>query len=241
MLEADPNDLLSLPPDDVPFEGVPEFLEPSLRDWIREALHDAVDTRYSREDSHRFAELLALRLRIAPRTASLGLTPHQTALVFVGRQELLRVSNAILRFAPEVNRRYRLAQRLAGLLQAAGSAYEVSGDLEPQLVQRLDPSVRDAVQRGQEEALPTAGEHLRLAWIAAYGLEPDANVAYAEAVRAVEAVACPLVVPNAGRPTLGSVLTALRGDLQAADPKLAACDPRSGWLACRGWGSSRDA
>ncbi|WUR59787.1 hypothetical protein OHS32_32815 [Micromonospora chokoriensis] len=217
----DPTDPLSLPSDDVPFEGVPKFLEPSLRAWVREALEEATDTRYNRNHSHQFAELLALRLRLSPASSKWGLTPHQTALMYVDQQHLLRTINAILRFAPDLARIYEPAEKLAGLLSAGGSAYEVSFlDDRPQLVRRMDPPVRDAVQKGQEEAVPAAADHLRASWVAAFGIEPDANVAYAEAVRAVEAVACPLVVPNAARtPTLGSVLTALRGDLQANNPK----------------------
>lgn len=215
------DDPLALPTEDVPFEGVPDFLVASLREWIRDALMEATDTRYTFEDARMFAQVVALRLRLSPRPSNgAGLTGHQLALIKADQRNLLRVINGILHMAPELDRLADLIERLAVVLTVSGSAYELTETRRPQLVRRVDPAVREAVQKGQAEAAPAAGDHLRRSWIAAYGLDPDPNVAYAEAVRAVEAVACPLVVPNASRtPTLGSVLTALRGDLQANQPK----------------------
>lgn len=220
MSKPDLTDPLALPADDVPFEGVPDFLAPSLRAWIKQTLWMLFDSS-EQEDARQFAELLALRLRLPPgrSDAQLGLSPHQVALYFADREQLLRVVNAILLFGPAHRVAERL-ERLALILAASGSAYEVDFGKPPKLVRRIDGPVRDAVQKGQDEAEPTAAQHLRASWLAAFGIEPDPNVAYAEAVRAVEAVACPLVVPASSRPpTLGSVLTVLRGDAQATNPK----------------------
>ncbi|GHJ51115.1 hypothetical protein Nm8I071_04220 [Nonomuraea sp. TT08I-71] len=218
MNQPDLTDPLSLPAEDVPYEGVPDFLAPSLREWIKKALWEAF-AGYGDDFARQSAEVMALRLRLPPAVSQHGLSPHQGALYFADRQQLLRVINAILQFAPDRNLG-ELTERLALLLAASGSAYEVDFGDPPRLVRRVDAPVRDAVKKGQDEAEPAAAKHLRTSWAAAFGIEPDPNVSYAEAVRAVEAVACPLVVPNAQRtPTLGSVLTALRGDLNANVPK----------------------
>lgn len=51
----------------------------------------------------------------------------------------------------------------------------------------------------------TAVDHLRAAFSEAYGIKPDPSAAYSRAVKAVEAVANPLFLPNAPEPTLGKV------------------------------------
>ena len=52
--------------------------------------------------------------------------------------------------------------------------------------------------------------HLEAAWQAAYGRNPDATVAYAEAVKAIEAAFIPLVLANDPKATLGKALAHLR-------------------------------
>ncbi|GAA1825406.1 hypothetical protein GCM10009835_52690 [Planosporangium flavigriseum] len=61
---------------------------------------------------------------------------------------------------------------------------------------------------------------MKQAWLAAYGIDPDPDQAYDEAVRAVETVACPLICPNAdGKRTLGTAIAVLRNDLVAKTPR----------------------
>lgn len=55
-----------------------------------------------------------------------------------------------------------------------------------------------------------AADHLSAAWDSAYGRTPDPDKAYSEAIRAVEAVACPLVLPSTATATLGQVRNHLR-------------------------------
>jgi hypothetical protein len=55
-----------------------------------------------------------------------------------------------------------------------------------------------------------AGDHLSKAWANAFGRSPQPDCAYAEAVKAVEAVAIPVVTPKDPTPTLGKVISALR-------------------------------
>jgi hypothetical protein len=217
-----PDDPLALPPDDVPFEGVPPHLDGPIRGWIGLALKTAVEDHFNSNNANatHFAELVAVRLRLTPSRASQGgWTPYQLALLTVDTPDLLRVVNAVLQLTPDWRRASVLAERLGRVLSMGGSAYEVADVDGFRLVRRLDPVMRDAAADVIADAPETAAGHLRLAWTAAYGLEPDPNEAYAEAVRAVEAAAIPLVVPAATQPTLGSALTTLRGDLTANAPR----------------------
>jgi hypothetical protein len=65
-----------------------------------------------------------------------------------------------------------------------------------------------------ERAAATANDEasmlLRRAWSATYGRDPEPSRAYGDAVRAVEAIACPLVLPGDPKPTLGKVIARLR-------------------------------
>ncbi len=61
----------------------------------------------------------------------------------------------------------------------------------------------------------SASEHLDTAWKAAFGRDPNPTHAYAEAVKAVEAVAVPLVLPNDSDATLGKVIGHIRANAQS--------------------------
>jgi hypothetical protein len=53
-------------------------------------------------------------------------------------------------------------------------------------------------------------DHLRTAWVAAYGLHPDPDKTYDHAILALEELMCPLVCPRNNRATLGIVISDLR-------------------------------
>ena len=77
----------------------------------------------------------------------------------------------------------------------------------------MDPTVVTAAEQAIDTAPATAGGLLRDAWQHTYGLHPDPTAAYRDAVRAVEEIACPLVLAQAGAnntATLGTVRKHLR-------------------------------
>jgi hypothetical protein len=93
------------------------------------------------------------------------------------------------------------------MLAAGGSAYQYqNGRLE----RRVDDTAVAAFECVAATASDEASMHLRRAWAATYGRDPEPSRAYGEAVRAVEAVACPMVLPEDPRPTLGKVIASLR-------------------------------
>jgi hypothetical protein len=110
-------------------------------------------------------------------------------------------------------KRARTTDRLDRLLIDAGSAYAVIWSSPPRLRRRLDPVVDELLEQTITESPPTAGMRLRDARRHAYGLHPDPTAAYREAVRAVEEIACPLVLAKAAAnnsASLGTVRNHLR-------------------------------
>jgi hypothetical protein len=104
---------------------------------------------------------------------------------------------------------YALAAELNAAL-AGGSAWEVAevGRGTYSLQRRAVGPVREVIA----ELPPSsrARQHLTTAWNRLVGRSPDASTAYREAIRAVEAVAKPVVLPTNDRATLGTMIAAMR-------------------------------
>lgn len=206
------DDPLALPDDSVPYAGVPIHLDKPLRQWIfgrlaaENLLGEIADTPASRK--------VALRLRLDS-----GRENYVTAILSVPAAELLRVVNAIFQVAPELVGSWQAIEEIEETLAFAGSAYRFDQDAR-QLVRRVDDTATAAHSRAVQSIATDAADHLKAAWLSAYGVDPDPDQAYDEAVRAVEAVACPLLCPNAdGRRTLGTAIGVLKNDINANAPK----------------------
>lgn len=215
--------LAGRPADTTLRRDIPEPLAPVLRHWIRLA---------SQHDSDA-PQRVALRLGLPPVPGGRGQFSFLDALCNVTTDpDLLDVIDALLAVhrAPSWARDRRYGQSLSGeaaslaqiaenyadlvgnlinSLEDAGSAYTVASDVRS-LVERVDPTVAAAVEQTVTAAAPTAGTLLRDAWERTYGLHPDPTAAYHAAVRAVEEIACPLVLPADGAGTLGKVIAHLR-------------------------------
>jgi len=100
--------------------------------------------------------------------------------------------------------------RLDNMLREGGSAWMVAPDRQA-LVQRVQPEVAEAA-RVVIESGSRAGHHLAEAWRSVYGRDPDPSSGYREAVRAVEAAARPIVIPNDATATLGKIIGRLRSE-----------------------------
>lgn len=70
-------------------------------------------------------------------------------------------------------------------------------------------AVRLRVPTGPPES-GSASEQIRHAWGAVYGLHPNPEIAYSQAIKAVESAAAAIVEPNNSRATLGTMLRQLR-------------------------------
>jgi hypothetical protein len=192
--------------EEIPHEGIPLHLGPSLEQWVGRAASEAL------------AERVAVRLRLE-LPAGWG----WRNLLLHERDRLLDVVDALLYLHPghepycsdtdhielEIG-----VEQLSELLYDAGSAYRVAED-QTRLTRRIDGAVLEAAHHVQRSATADASHHLRTAWAAIYGLHPDPSKAYSEAIKAVEAASIPVVVPTQAGATLGHVLGQLdrQGDL----------------------------
>ena len=102
------------------------------------------------------------------------------------------------------------AMQLNNVLHQGGSAWEVTAaDDKYQLTRRAIGPVADVLEHTATEAT-RAHAHLATAWSKLTGRDPDPSGAYREAVRAVEAVAKPIILPDNDQATLGQMIAALR-------------------------------
>lgn len=85
------------------------------------------------------------------------------------------------------------------LLRDCGSAWYVDLDFRG-LYRRVDPTVVEAWKQARTAAeqseRPAASRYLAQAWQKVFGMNPEPTDGYGDAVRAVEAVACPVVLPE---------------------------------------------
>jgi hypothetical protein len=99
---------------------------------------------------------------------------------------------------------------LANILVLAGSVWQVtSADGAFRLGRSLDPVVQAAVAETIASG-DRASHLLSAAWGHAYGRSPNASAAYRDAVRAVEAIAKPVILPRDGDATLGKMIPAMK-------------------------------
>jgi hypothetical protein len=88
---------------------------------------------------------------------------------------------------------------LERMLVDAGSAWEVNGEFRG-LYRRVDATVVEAWERAWAQAESAgrtgASRYLAQAWRKIYGQHPEPTDGYADAVKAVEAVAVPVVLPD---------------------------------------------
>ncbi|WBC14016.1 hypothetical protein O7600_23320 [Micromonospora sp. WMMA1998] len=201
--------LAGKPLDSTLYDGVPKWLEQPLRNWLGDCLDVGTSKR------------VMLRLRMVHNPRLYKAPAHQLIRDPSGR-ELLSVIDATLQLHSmwaEVDepgwgsdeRIDRFADKLVDLQQTltdGASRYRL--DFEGRcLVRRVDETAQQAADTAIASTTKTAADHLREAWVAAYGLNPEPDKVFNEAIRAVEEVACPLVQEKkaeAGSATLGTVI-----------------------------------
>ncbi|MEV0359460.1 hypothetical protein AB0H71_25735 [Nocardia sp. NPDC050697] len=198
-------------------EGVPEWLEHPLREWL--------DSQFVDEGTRR---QVAARLRYVPERGSRYWRARSLPTV-----ALLEWVDATLDVISRGESLFDSLTPMAisevdAVLEGARSVWRVSSGGNA-LERRHDQVVTDAVRQAGAAAdaagRSAAAARLRTAWDAAFRFHPDPSVAYREAVLAVEAAAIPVVVPRQAGATLGHVLGQL--DRQGQLYRVAICD-RSG-------------
>lgn len=189
--------------------GVPGDLERPLREWLTDTVSDEL------------AQRTLIRLRW-PNNANYNY--HTILARLTSTEDLLIAIDAILQLYPdwptgnyatrEGNVFLVAVVKLDQLLTDGGSELRVNSR-DHRLERRVDETVASAVNYAANGSADEVRLHLSAAWAAAYGLTPDPDTSYRESVRAVESVACPLVLPAASaasKATLGTVIGELRNN-----------------------------
>jgi hypothetical protein len=182
-------------------DGVPDWLYAQLQTWLYHVLQFADGPITALRPGH---DLTGSTRQVMLRVR----TSTQPWLIPADDPTFLDALDAAIRWGEFDHHgftTYGDPSSLEGLLAAANSAWRVNAESRG-LERRIDPTITRAVTTARSNANAESAEHLRVAWDAAYGLYPDPDKAYDEAVLAVEALVCPLVCPNNGRRTLGTVI-----------------------------------
>ncbi len=188
-------------------EGIPEWMEASVIDWLQRGLqHPAggVDDEKVREIERTLRVRADWRteLTAADSLMERALEDHEFCLELINFQ-LYKLTwpdgeTGIL--------------RLIKVLNDAGSAWKVStlndsevrSELRWALFRRVEQTVEAAAKKAMIHG--KSGIHLRTAWNGVYGRSPNPSEAYGEAIKAVEVAAGRVIVPNDLSATLGKRL-----------------------------------
>jgi hypothetical protein len=208
-------------------DGIPDWLKASVWHWIESALAFICETDnytaqlvagYDSNERHYRDLLLYMEreLRLTLKWASVAAARKDLLQQAVNDPNIsLDVMDLLLRFLSTARHdaHENLADGLDGLLYQGGSKWCVSAtrdSLEERVATEAAERVAQLTTSGTR-----AGQHLREAWHGVYGRSPNPSHAYREAIRAVEAVAIPVVSPKHAKATLGTVI----GDMKAAPHK----------------------
>jgi len=258
-----------LPLDTTLYEGVPSHLAASLRSWAEDYL----------TSRPQLTERIALHLRIALTRTMRNATPLVYAQAPLADCDLLDAINLALQLYQGLHSELAEIDAIeqmmsSGMISSPGNASYLGADAvrrldrilrdgesaftvcfaPPHLVRRVDATVTGATRHTAAVADPTTAGLLRDAWRQVYGQSPDPTAGYRQAVRAVEQVACPRVLPNDSKATLGKVIGNLRehkskwalvlvdkDGIGTIDPLVAMLDRLwSGQVSRHGGGESRE-
>jgi hypothetical protein len=197
---------------DGPQEGLPDYLFQPCWEWLEELLWIDNPMRASGYDPNlEFLKAMQLALRLEPPLA----WGEDGAFVVENLQRRMvqdrEFALDVLDFFVQKIARPEYADKLDEVLTLGGSEWEVaqlSGE-ERHLAQRVVGPVRASIEALHSDS-ERAHHHLSVAWQKLVGRNPDPSGSYREAIRAVEAVAKPVVTPTDPNATLGKIIRAIR-------------------------------
>jgi hypothetical protein len=192
-------------------EGVPPWLTQALIDWLNEQFLTRPDLSYgARAVDREVLRAVELHIRINLDWSINDTWAHKSLLEKCVKNPDLFLSlvDMALRVLGTGQHNASAIDDLESTLTIGGSAWMVAPDRRS-LVKRVAP---EAVEAAREiiDGGERAGEHLAEAWRHTYGRSPLPGTAYREAVRAIEASVCPVIIPKNPKGTLGTAIAALR-------------------------------
>lgn len=192
-------------PERAPVEGVPDWLLEPLWEWV---LLYVFGGNTKHPGAQRYAAFTALSLEFQ---LNLGSSRDENSRFALLRRAVDREPDFLLSIADwALHMRYGGEAHLRTLLDGAGSVWALAPD-QKRLTRRVLPEAQAAAER-VISAGDKAAELIGSAWLAVYGLKPNPTDGFNQAVRAVEAVACPVIIPNDGDATLGRAIGILKAN-----------------------------
>lgn len=196
---------------DEPTEGLPPYLAQPVAKWLADV---TTENGYTRDTALTNLQLrFKLDVPLDARDPRMDLVNRVFQDETFGLDVVDYVLHHITQFTGRYERSNEVAAKIAVVLHLGGSAWEVSAvqDSDPvafRLSRRAVGPIREVI----ESLSPStrAHSHLVEAWNRLSGRNPDESGAYREAIRAVEAVAKPIVLPDNQRATLGTMIVAMR-------------------------------
>lgn len=183
---------------DGPYDGVPAHLKPHLLKWLRTALGAARNPTQA-------AHALGLRLRVV---YTLDDYVIERLVDAASKDEDLLwdlVEGALQANFEYYSTEEAVYEALEELLQTGGSAHKVDAG---RVVDRVGEEAQ-AVYDASVASTDHTSDELREAWAKAYGRSADPSDAWDHAIKAVESILQPVVLPKDDKATLGKILAAL--------------------------------
>lgn len=191
-----------LRPPSEPVEGVPDHLKFHLQYWLQGVFG------YRSSDGMRQDVIMKVALMagvpLHPDIQPVNLQNQVLEACYRESDVFLDVLDAALKVYG------RDVASLKQVLETGGSAWTVAENGQS-LQRRVDPMTAEAFKAATSPA-DKASEEVRIAWEQAYGRDPDPSDAWDHAIKAVEEVMIPVVVPNKAKATLGDVLGQLKAN-----------------------------
>jgi hypothetical protein len=183
---------------DGPYEGVPQHLANGLLRWFDDKMRPYQHRQINKQKLLELAGFM--RAQVEPDWPPETVLQQLMAMAKEDEDYFLDLIDGALQY---VGDRYN-APPLNALLDAGGSVWTVSEDHNS-----LIGVVTDETQATYEAAIAAADEaasELREAWANAFGRNGDPSDAWDHAIKAVEDVLIPEMMPNNTKATLGNVL-----------------------------------
>ena len=199
---------------DTLFDGFPPWLKQSLSNWLTQNFlsEQIAGTSIPKFDVLQRVER-ALRVTFDWSLAGMGALLSVKRLCDQNSEFFLSLLDLALNDLDGSMAKANAIDELGKMLKEGGSAWMVAPDRRG-LVKRVELEVVEAA-RVVIETGSRAARHLGEAWRKVFGRDPDSTGGYREAVRAVEVVVCPVILPNDAKATLGRAI----GQLKATPEK----------------------
>ncbi len=193
-------------------ELLPASLYPPVLAWIRKELRPS--GAYAYVDMGRVHELQSgLQIDLRPQSRYVDADDMVRTIAQRGDQFVARVIDFFLSdYEPDNwGNVPSEVESLKWHFDSAASAADIGvQDGVYRLRRRVPEGVEELAEASRQSAPSLAGQHLGKAWIEAYTLTPNTSLVMAEAIKAVEAAAHPVVTPAAKKVRLGMMTQTIK-------------------------------